>query len=105
MIHDDLTRHFARTPQPSLTPEFGMNLRRRLRATTPQRRLYTALLPWAPRLYWITAIGALAYYWRPPSLTPMQIAVLAVGAAAIGLTLRRAFRPGPLRALRDSLRF
>ena len=103
MIHDDLTSHFERTPRPALSPEFGMNLRRQLRAATPPRRPHR-LLRWAPRIYWVTAIGALAYYWKPPDLTPMQIAVLAAGAAAIGMTLRRAFRPGPLRALRESLR-
>lgn len=104
MIHDDLARRFAQTPQPSLSPEFSMNLRRALRTGTPATRRAQVLMAWAPRLYWIAVIALLARYWRPVSLTPMQAAVVAVIAAVVLLTVRRAARPGSLpRILRHAI--
>ena len=83
MIHDELTRLFARTARPVLPPEFGMNLRRRLRAAHPGSRRHDAVRTWIPRLYWVLATLLLARYWRPVDLSPMQIAVLAITAAAV----------------------
>ena len=103
MIHDDLTRLFERTPQPSLSPEFSMNLRRRLRQDTdPRPSSHAGWRRWAPLLYWVTAAAGLAVYWRPAALTPLQMATLTLVGAAMLLTLRRAARPGPLtRVLRQ----
>ena len=103
MIHDDLTRLFERTPQPELSREFSMNLRRRLRARAPQPRRHEWLRTWTARLYWVIAAALLVRYWPPPTmLSSLQIALLTAIAATIVLTLRRAARPGPLaRVLRQ----
>ena len=102
MIHDDLERMFAATPQPSLSPEFSMNLRRRLRTARPSHGQHDGWRTWVARLYWLVAAALLAQFWRPVMLTPFQLALLVSIAVAIVLTLRRAARPGPLtRVLRQ----
>jgi hypothetical protein len=101
VIHQELTRVFERTPQPSLSPEFAMNLRRRLRGAGPPHR-HRALPVWSVRLYWLVAAVLLARFWRPVPLTPSQMIVLAMICAAVILTLRRAARSAPLsRVLRQ----
>ena len=105
MIHDDLVRQFERTPQPELSPAFSINLRRALRGAASPPRRSSALVMWAPRLYWIAALALLVRYWRPVLLSPLQIAVLAAVCAAVRLTWRQAARPQPLtRVLRQMLR-
>ena len=102
MIHDELTRLFARTPPPALSPEFAMNLRRRLRHTGPRELRHDALRRWTARLYWAAAAALLAWLWTPVMLSTLQAAVVATMGAAIVVTLRRAARPGPLtRVLRQ----
>jgi len=103
VIHDPLVRHFEGTRAPSLSPEFAMNLRRRLRAER-QPRTAPVILRWAPRVYWLLVAAGLVRYWRPAMLTPAQMLVLAIVGAAVLLTLRSAVRPGPLpRILRETL--
>jgi hypothetical protein len=104
VIHDDLARQFERTPQPALSPEFSINLRRRLRREAPARAEDGAWRIWVLRLYWIVAAGAIVRYWRPVELTPLQISALAIVGAAVVLTLRRGAKMGPLsRVLRDAI--
>lgn len=104
MIHDDLVRQFERTPQPTLSPDFSINLQRRLRRAAPARADHGAWRTWILRLYWVAAAAAIARYWRPVVLTPLQITALAIVGAAVVLTLRRVARMGPLtRVLRDAI--
>ena len=104
MIHEDLVRQFDQTPQPALSPEFSINLRRRLRSTPPVRGDRGAWRIWVLRLYWVAAAAAIVRYWRPVELTPLQISALAIVGAAVVLTLRRAARMGPLtRVLREAI--
>jgi hypothetical protein len=105
VIHDALIHHFERTPQPTSSTEFSMNLRRRLRRSGPVHAgRGGAWRTWMLRLYWLAAAAAIARYWRTIDLTPLQIAVVLAVFAAVVLTLRRGARGGPLRrVLRDAI--
>jgi hypothetical protein len=105
MMHDDLVRQFEALPRPELSPEFGMNLRRQLRAAAPRTRPAPVTRVWVVRLYWVAAIALLARFWPSYSLSVTQAGILAVAFAAVALAVRRAHGPGSLaRALRHALR-
>ena len=86
MIHDDLRHMFERTPPPSLSTEFSMNLRRRLRAEGPVQRRPRRMPTWTARLYWVVVAVLLGRYWHPVVLTPLQIMLLAMVGATVILT-------------------